>query len=101
VRKIAIFLLFFVTACKGARTSKSAKDKAKELLEKIALGDAIGEFPSKYFPKEQSAAILQELRDKCDFKNRREIMSMISILKILMEQKQYRLFTSFILNAMA
>lgn len=39
-------------------------------MEKIAIGEALHEFPSKYFPPEQTELILGDLRDKCDFKNR-------------------------------
>lgn len=72
---ISLFLSpLFINGCidKELKVEK-AREKSKLLLGKIAEGTAINEFPEKYFSREQGEAILLDLREKCDFKNRKGV----------------------------
>ena len=60
-----------ISCCKSNKAELSAKVKADSLIEKISRGTAIGEFSGKYFPPAQSAAVLNDLKGKCDFANRK------------------------------
>jgi len=69
--KYYLIILFWTYGCDVKSTNKvEFKDKADALLDKIANGTADEEFPVKYFPFEQTKAIMYDLRNKCDFKNR-------------------------------
>jgi hypothetical protein len=62
-------LMLLMLGC-GNNDTGRAKEKADMLWRKIENGDAAAEFSEQYFPKVQTEAIIYDLRNKCDFKNR-------------------------------
>lgn len=69
---ILIILVFVCFSCgkKNDITAK-AKEEADNLWREVQDGDASNKFSEKYFPKAQTEAILYDLKNKCDFKNRK------------------------------
>lgn len=66
------FGLLALSACGvSLKDRELVKNKADSLLEKIALGTALNEFPVDKFPKEQSISFLSDLKNNCDFANRK------------------------------
>lgn len=64
-------ILLFAYGCHFQSSNKvDLKRKSDLLLDKIADGTANEEFSVKYFPIEQTKAIMYDLKNKCDFKNR-------------------------------
>lgn len=66
---VSIFSLLF--SCMDANQINEAKKKSDTLLEKIATGNALSEFPEKYFNQEQTKLILNKIKNNCDFANRK------------------------------
>jgi hypothetical protein len=58
-------------ACNTNRKKDVAKENAEQLLNSIAQGSAIKYFPEKYFPRNEMELILTDLKDKCDFRNKK------------------------------
>jgi hypothetical protein len=48
-----------------------AQEKSRELLDKIAEGSAVEQFPEKYFPRDQIVTLMDQLQNNCDFKDRK------------------------------
>ncbi|HMH34731.1 MAG TPA: hypothetical protein VK543_16960 [Puia sp.] len=70
MQKTILCLLILISfSCR--KNTQKAKVKADELLEQIAKGNALNEFPEKNFPRDQSILILKYLQEGCDFKNRK------------------------------
>lgn len=65
---IFIFMLF---GCDNNNQIGEAKIKADKLLNDISLGKAYDAFPEKYFPVNQTHALMDELKGKCDFANKK------------------------------
>jgi hypothetical protein len=68
---ILIILLVLLPACNNSNKIKIAKASADELLESIAAGSALELFPEERFPAEQAKVILTDLKNKCEFANRK------------------------------
>lgn len=66
-----IILGLVLFGCMNPQDIKEAKIKSEDLIEKIAAGDALKEFPEKYFNTKQTEFILNEIKNKCDFANRK------------------------------
>jgi hypothetical protein len=64
-------LLLLIFACANMEKKEEAKIAADELFDRIAAGTAEEFFAEKYFPKAQTKAILGDLKEKCDFVNRK------------------------------
>jgi len=64
-------LVILLTGCFNNSQLEQAKTKADKLLNDISLGKADSAFPEKYFPREQTHALMDELKNKCDFANRK------------------------------
>ncbi len=60
-----------LTGCDNDNQIGQAKIKADKLLVDISLGKAYDSFPKKYFPVNQTHALMDELKNKCDFLNRK------------------------------
>ncbi|HWB92123.1 MAG TPA: hypothetical protein VG605_09730 [Puia sp.] len=69
MKKIWIVICVLIAACTSKR--QMALEKSGELLDKIAEGTAIEEFPEKYFPKDQTVILMDQLQNNCDFKDRK------------------------------
>ena len=64
--------IFVFSACRVTTGNiEDLKQKAEILFEKISNGNARNEFSPKYFPIDQTDAIMFDLKNKCDFKNRK------------------------------
>ena len=69
---MALFLLIFmIISCTNPQKRQEARLKADKLIEKIASGNANQDFSEKYFSKDFIGRILKDLKDFCDFKNRK------------------------------
>lgn len=67
----AATILLLSLGC-GNNKIKLAKAKADQLWKDVATGTAEKDFPEKHFPRTANFyAILADLKDKCDFKNRK------------------------------
>lgn len=64
-------LVILLVSCFNNSQLEQAKAKADKLLNDISLGKANSAFPEKYFPREQTYALMDELKNKCDFANRK------------------------------
>jgi len=51
--------------------TEDLKKRSDKILDDIAAGIAAADFPEKYFPKAQTAQLMGQLQNFCDFKNRR------------------------------
>src|SRR4030042_5458726 len=70
--KLWCFILALsICSCIQIKDVNKARGKAEDLIVKIALGNALDEFPEKYFNSSQGLLILDDLRNKCDFANRK------------------------------
>lgn len=67
---ISIFVILLF-GCLNDDQLKQARAKSDSLLNDISLGKANNAFPAKYFPVSQTHALMDELKNKCDFANRR------------------------------
>lgn len=67
------FYIIMLVACDNNDQIRQARIKADRLLNNISLGKAYDAFPSKYFPVNQTHALLNELKTKCDFANRKGV----------------------------
>ena len=65
--------VIMLAGCDNDNQISQAKIKADKLLNDISLGKAYNAFPEKYFPTNQTKALMDELKDKCDFVNRKGI----------------------------
>lgn len=63
--------VIILAGCENNDQVCQAKIKADKLLNDISLGEAYDAFPEKYFPANQTHALMDELKDKCDFANRK------------------------------
>jgi len=68
MKRIYIVILILLAGCTDKR--QQALGKSRELLDKIAAGTAIQEFPEKYFPRDQTVVLMNQLQNNCDFKDR-------------------------------
>ena len=68
---IIIFIVFLLSSCGKEDYLKRARSMADDLFEKIETGSANGDFSEKYFPLSQTEAIMYDLKNKCDFANRK------------------------------
>lgn len=64
-------LILCLYSCVRRHPLKEARKKSDLLLEMIAEGTGQKEFSQKYFPSNQSATILSDLKNNCDFANRK------------------------------
>jgi len=62
-----------VTGCNNRNQVSQARLRADKLLNDISLGKAYYAFPEKYFPTNQTHALMDELKVKCDFVNRKGV----------------------------
>lgn len=71
--RFLMLLIFFnvVAGCENYTKVDQSKIKADNLLKKIALGNAHDAFSEKYFDVNQTHALMNELKYKCDFPNRK------------------------------
>jgi hypothetical protein len=60
-----------LAGCDNNNQISQARIKADKLLNDISLGKAYDAFPEKYFPINQTHALMDELKNKCDFVNRK------------------------------
>ena len=68
---LCILIAIIVFACHvNVVNIDQIKSDTDSLLNKIADGTANAEFSTKYFPADQTEAILFDLKNKCDFKTR-------------------------------
>jgi hypothetical protein len=65
-----ILLLVFSLACRRSHTGVT-KEKVDALLEKIGQGTAANEFQEEYFPRAQTTVMMHQMKEYCDFKDRR------------------------------
>jgi len=73
IRIVVVFLLqLVIMSCSNNRT-QLARDKSERILDEIASGTAIDEFPEKYFPRKQTVFLMKQLEDYCDFKSRKGV----------------------------
>jgi hypothetical protein len=68
---ILTICVIILAGCENNDQVSQAKIKADKLLNDISLGEAYDAFPEKYFPANQTHALMDELKDKCDFANRK------------------------------
>jgi hypothetical protein len=68
-----IAVTFLIAGCSDNSQIEHAKIMADKLLNDIALGTAYNSFPVKYFPPAQTKIIMDGLRNKCDFANRKGV----------------------------
>lgn len=68
---IIILMTFFYSCQYNEEQLREGKAKVDALFVKIENGTALDEFPEKYFPKEHGKYIMDDLKNKCDFKNRK------------------------------
>lgn len=68
---ILTICVIILAGCENNDQVSQAKIKADKLLNDISLGEAYDAFPEKYFPANQTHALIHELKDKCDFANRK------------------------------
>lgn len=71
--KQVLALTFFIAVlvgCDNNNQVNQAKIKADKLLNDISIGKAYNAFPKKYFPANQVHALMDELKEKCDFASR-------------------------------
>lgn len=67
-----VVIVFLINSCgRNSDEMKLAKEKSDILLDAIGNGTANDMFPVKYFPKDQTVSLMSELRNNCDFKNRK------------------------------
>ncbi|MCK9451225.1 MAG: hypothetical protein M0Q90_06000 [Bacteroidales bacterium] len=69
---ISICVILFV-GCDSPNQVRQAKSEADKLLNDISLGNAYSAFSEKYFPAEQTVALINELKNECDFANRKGV----------------------------
>lgn len=70
VKILLINIVLFFTGCGRIGLVEEARLKSVQLMEQIGEGSALEEFSVKYFPEEQRALLLNDLKYNCDFKNR-------------------------------
>ncbi len=70
---ILVLLLFLLIGCSDDSQIKQSKIMADKLLNDISIGKASSSFPEKYFPTRQTESLMKELKNKCDFANRKGI----------------------------
>src|SRR5690554_5976335 len=68
---ILTICVIILAGCENNDQVSQAKIKADKLLNDISLGEAYDAFPEKYFPANQTHALMDELKYKCDFANRK------------------------------
>lgn len=68
---ILTICVIILAGCENNDQVSQAIIKADKLLNDISLGEAYDAFPEKYFPANQTHALMDELKDKCDFANRK------------------------------
>ena len=75
IRQLLIMLFFVImlAGCNNYNQVSQARIKADKLLNDISLGKANDAFPEKYFPVNQTHALMDELKNKCDFANRKGV----------------------------
>jgi cytoplasmic iron level regulating protein YaaA (DUF328/UPF0246 family) len=71
IKIILITLVLFSCAKVEQKQIEQAKKLSEKLLDDIASGKADDAFPKKYFQPDQTRINLSELKNKCDFANRR------------------------------
>jgi hypothetical protein len=72
IRLIKIFVLLCIFAgCVSNNQVKQARTMAEDILINISLGKSSDKFPEKYFSRSQTLILMSELKNKCDFANRR------------------------------
>jgi hypothetical protein len=72
INLIMLVVIAVLNGCgRNPNEMKLAKEKSDILLDAIGNGTANEMFPVKYFPKHQTASLMSELRNNCDFKNRK------------------------------
>lgn len=67
---ILLFILFQSLGCVNKKLYNKAIEKNNVLFNSIANGTANNLFPEKYFPKDQTIALMSQLKDNCDFSKR-------------------------------
>jgi len=65
------FCVIMLVGCDNNDQISQARIKADKLLNDISIGKASYAFPEKYFPVNQTHALMDELKNKCDFANRK------------------------------
>jgi hypothetical protein len=60
-----------LAGCDNDDQISKAKIEADKLLNDISFGKANNSFPEKYFPANQTQPLMEELKEKCDFANRK------------------------------
>ncbi|MDB5146210.1 MAG: hypothetical protein JWQ57_230 [Mucilaginibacter sp.] len=66
-----MLMLINLIGCKNLSQEQEAKQYADQLLEDISKGTALKDFPVEIFPPSQTLIILNDLKNKCDFANRK------------------------------
>ncbi|MBV6419606.1 MAG: hypothetical protein DAHOPDDO_00829 [Ignavibacteriaceae bacterium] len=70
--KIILIALVLISCTKiDQKQIDQAKKLSDKLLDDIAVGHANAAFSEQYFPSDQTKIILSELKNKCDFANRK------------------------------
>ena len=72
LRNFSILIpIIILSTCKNFSKEQAAQKASEQVLVDISNGPAAKDFPTKYFPRDQSVAILADLKNKCDFANRK------------------------------
>lgn len=69
---ILLLSLFLMVGCVNKDLYNKALEKNDTLFNSIANGTANDLFPEKYFPKGQTITLMRQLKDYCDFKERKQ-----------------------------
>lgn len=69
---MSVIIVFLINSCgRKPDEMKLAKEKSDMLLDAIGNGTANKLFPTKYFPEDQTVSLMADLKNNCDFKNRK------------------------------
>lgn len=69
---MSVIIIFLLNNCgSNAEEMKLAKERSDMLLDAIGNGTANDLFPAKYFPEDQTVSLMADLKNNCDFKNRK------------------------------
>lgn len=66
-----IFFILVLSGCINKDQVEQARKMTEDLLISISSGNANDKFPEKYFPYSQTILLMSELKNKCDFANRK------------------------------
>jgi len=63
--------LIIISSCITAKDKDKAYDYTLQLFDSIASGNANKMFPAEYFSRQQTNDLMLQLKNDCDFKNRK------------------------------